>query len=239
MEALKANVWSTFGSDVQLALSEVFHLIGLARTGLAVGSPIWLITGTINSSHVVPTTCRLFLIMSCDLTLVLARAFKEVTFRAQGQPNEKDVSAAARNYAVSGYAQHVHRDIKKLIPRKSLAASLKVDNVQREVDDLLIKYKDRLMDDIDLPLEPQRMRIEAKLSDDTSTEDGDLMLRADANDARATLAELEANSQTFASELDGSAPMAELPATTTYELDNHKTITAQADLEGSATLVSP
>jgi membrane-bound acyltransferase YfiQ involved in biofilm formation len=69
------------------------------------GIPVWAITGAINTSYIVPATCRLFLIMACDLTLVLARSFKEVTFRASGQPNEKDVSSAARNYRVRGYSQ--------------------------------------------------------------------------------------------------------------------------------------
>lgn len=235
IETLKANVWSTLGSDIQLALSEVFHLIGVACSGLAMGAPVWLLTGSINSSHIVPTTCRLFLIMSCDLTLVLARAFKEVTFRAQGQPNEKDVSAAARNYAVRGYSNHVHQDIKRLIPRKSPMASLRVDAVQQGLENVLIRYKDGLMEDVDLPLQTDGMsfmRIDSKLSDDTSTEADSVMFA----DARAALVELEATSsrQTSIAELDGSPTVTELPANDLGRtLSNAKLTTIQEELEGS------
>lgn len=209
LEALKANVWNTFKGDIQLALSEVFHLIGLSCTGLAFGAPIWLLTGSINSSCVVPTTCRLFLIMACDLTLVLARSFKEVG--ARGQPSEKDVSTAARNYAVRGYSQHVHRDIKKLIPRKDVLASFRVENVQRGIKELISEYKNGLIDDVDLPLHIEGMRIESKTWDDTSTE-ADSTLFEDAIDANAALAELEAGAAQQIAELDATKPIAELSA---------------------------
>jgi hypothetical protein len=152
VDALKSTVWKTWGTNMQLAMAEVLQLVGVTGTVFAAGIPAWLITGSINASYVVPATCRLFLIMAMDLTLVLARSFKEVTFRANGQPNERDVSAAARNYAVRGYAQHVHRDIKRLIPRRNVGASYKVETVRQCLEDMVTKYKDRLMEDVDLPV---------------------------------------------------------------------------------------
>jgi hypothetical protein len=233
MEALKANVWSTFGSNVQLALSEAFHLLGLACTGLTMGTPIWLLTGSLNAAHLVPTTCRLFLIMACDLTLVLARSFKEVTFRATGQPNEKDVSAAARNYTVRGYSQHVHRDIKKLTPRKNFRESLKVKAVQRGIEDLFNEYKDKLMDDVDLPLKVGDERIEGGLWDDTSTESDSVFLK-DANEANTVLAELDATGPPPIAELDGTLPIVELPAEREpSELADTSMKLAKVELEGS------
>jgi len=68
----------------------------------AAGIPAWAVTGAINATYVVPIICRLFLITGCDLILVLARSFKEVTFRASGQPNAKDVNSAARIYKLRG-----------------------------------------------------------------------------------------------------------------------------------------
>ena len=106
VEALKSTVWKSVGTNVTLALAEAIQLIGVTGTVFAAGIPAWLVTGSINATYVVPATCRLFLIMACDLTFVLARSFKEVTFRATGQPNERDVSAAARNYSLRGYAQN-------------------------------------------------------------------------------------------------------------------------------------
>lgn len=220
LEALKANVWKTLGANIQLAFAELFALFGLTGTVFAAGIPVWLITGSINASHIVPTTCRLFLIMACDLTLVLARSFREVTFRARGQPNEKDVGAAARNYAVRGYAHNVHRDIKDLIPRKQPLAAFKVENVQRGVEDLFARYKDNLMQDVDLPMEIQGIKIgsDSDLSRTTSNADADLL--DDCKQASAAIAELEAKglstdsgpNATNVAELDGAAPLVELPA---------------------------
>ena len=107
-------------------------------------APAFLLTGAINSAFVVPATCRLFLMMSCDLTLVLARSFKEVTFRQGGQPNERDVSAAARNYRLRGYSQHVHADLKSLVPRRSMAAAFKAEKIGKEIEAIIARYKDKL-----------------------------------------------------------------------------------------------
>ncbi|KAK3063772.1 hypothetical protein LTR53_018773, partial [Teratosphaeriaceae sp. CCFEE 6253] len=132
--SLKSNVWGGIGSKLTLALAESFQTIGVVGSFFAGGIPAWAVTGTINSAYIVPATCRLFLTMACDLIFVLARSFKEVTFRASGQPNEKDVGAAARNYRVRGYSQHVHREIKKLVPRHSVYAAMRVETVRQGVE---------------------------------------------------------------------------------------------------------
>ena len=103
VEALKANVWNHLGSNVALALADTFSAVGFTGTVFAMGIPVWAVTGAINTTYVVPIICRLFLTTGCDLIFVLARSFKEVTFRAGGQPNEKDVSSAARIYKLRGY----------------------------------------------------------------------------------------------------------------------------------------
>ena len=50
IEALQANVWSTLGSNVMLAMAETIQLIGLTGTVFAGGIPAWLVTGSINAS---------------------------------------------------------------------------------------------------------------------------------------------------------------------------------------------
>lgn len=76
--------------------------------------------------------------------LVLARSFKEVTFRQGGQPTERDVSAAARNYRLRGYSQHVHADLKKLVPRRNMKASFKAEAIGKEMEAIIVRYKDKL-----------------------------------------------------------------------------------------------
>lgn len=101
---------------------------------------------------IVPATARLFLTMSCDLILVLVRSFREVAFRgSEGQPSERDVEKAARMYRLKGFSLHVHRDVKKLVPKKNLAASYKYDKVQSTVEDMIETYKEKLMNDENMP----------------------------------------------------------------------------------------
>lgn len=237
IEALKNTVWKTWGTNMQLAMAEVLQLVGVTGTVFAMGIPAWLITGSINASYVVPATCRLFLIMAMDLTFVLARSFKEVTFRANGQPNERDVSAAARNYAIRGYAQHVHRDIKRLIPRRNVGASYKVETVRQCLEDMVTKYKDRLMEDVDLPVKMSGVHIRGDVEDDDLTTEADSELIVDLKEGHAAYAELDAS--TPIAELDSSAqvPMAELPAETSEKKE--KPLPAlPAELEGNSAPVN-
>jgi hypothetical protein len=206
----------------------------MTGTVFAMGIPAWLITGSINASYVVPATCRLFLIMAMDLTFVLARSFKEVTFRANGQPTERDVSAAARNYALRGYAQHVHRDVKRVIPRRNVRASYKVEVVRQALEDMITRYKDKLMEDVDLPLKINGLRIEGDIDDDDLSTEADSTLVADLKEANAAYAELDAATpvaEAPVAELDASQPIVELPADTSR---NDKPLPAPpVELEGN------
>ena len=73
-----------------------------------------------------------------------------------------------------------------------------------------MKYKDKLMGDVDLPLTVQGMKIGSDFDDDTSTE-ADSTLFSDVKEASCTLAELESNAP-GAAELEACRPVAELPA---------------------------
>ncbi|KXT04957.1 hypothetical protein AC578_10334 [Pseudocercospora eumusae] len=126
--ALNKNVWTYIGVDPLVSIAEAINLLGYIGTGFAGGIPAWLVTGAISLPLVVPATCRLFLTMSADLILVLTRAFKEVTFRNSGQPQERDVQAAARIYRVRGYSTHIHKHIKTLIPRRNPPRQLQIRN---------------------------------------------------------------------------------------------------------------
>ena len=167
-----------------------------------------------------------------DLTFVLARSFKEVTFRENGQPNSRDVSAAARNYAVRGYAQHVHRDVKRVIPRRDVRASYKIEVIQQALEDMITKYKDKLMEDVDLPLKVNGLRIEGDIDDDDLTTEADSTLIIDLKESNAAYAELDTTTpaETPVAELDASKPIVELPADTSR---HDKPLTAlPVELEG-------
>lgn len=209
LEALKTNVWNDMGANFTIAFAEGLHLIGIAGSVCVSGIPVWMITGAINTSYIVPLTCRLFLIMACDLTFVLARSFKEVTFRASGQPSGRDVSAAARNYRIRGYSEHVHKEIKHLVPRRNALKSFKADDIEQGLEAIVARYKDKLMDDIDLPLNLEGLKFGSERDDDESTE-ADSVLFRDVKEAKESIAELEAMGPV--AELDAGRPVAELPA---------------------------
>ncbi|EME79104.1 uncharacterized protein MYCFIDRAFT_79773, partial [Pseudocercospora fijiensis CIRAD86] len=208
--ALKKNVWTYTGIDPLVSIAEAINLFEYIGSGFAGGIPAWLVTGAISLPLVVPATCRLFLTMAADLILVLIRAFKEATFRNSGQPQERDVQAAARIYRVRGYSSHIHKDIKKLIPRHNLAASYKFDTVAETLEGIIARYKDKLIDDMDSSIIPDMPAVAMKLrggaDDDNDDEEED-----DDQDPHS-YQELTTAMCKKAAELEGSPAAAELPA---------------------------
>lgn len=208
LEVFKTHLWSTTGSNIQLALAEAFQLIGLSCTGLTLGSPIWLVTGGINAAHVVPTTCRLLLVMACDMTWVLARSFKEVGLRASVQPDERGIRSAAYDYIARGHASHVHGAIKTLIPKKDPLASFRLQNVQLTVETLLNELRGDLKCDNGQLTSARVSRNEGSVASIDANSD----IFLDAQAANATLAELAAGDSPCLPELDGTGVIFELPA---------------------------
>ncbi|KAI7716251.1 hypothetical protein KC353_g5518 [Hortaea werneckii] len=209
LDALNTNVWNTLGQNLVLALAEGLHIFGIMASGAMSGIPIFLVSGSINASYIVPATCRLFLIMACDLTFVLARSFKEVTFRTSGQPTERDVNAAARNYQLRGYSKHVHKEVKQLVPRRNVVKSFQAEKVQQGLQAIFATYKDRLMEDVDLPLDAVQSHTDAASADGDSSTDADSSLFNDVRLANAAVAELDARPPV--AELEADATLAELP----------------------------
>lgn len=225
--ALKKNVWTYIGVDPLVSIAEAINLFGYIGTGFAGGIPAWLVTGAISLPLVVPATCRLFLTMAADLMLVLIRAFKEATFRNSGQPQERDVQAAARIYRVRGYSAHIHKDIKKLIPRRNPAASYKFETVQERLEGIIARYKDKLIDDMDMP-DVKTMKIRGGAQDDD--DDDDESTQPDSEYYK----ELTAMGRK-AAELEGSTPAAELPASPVATRAELPTAEKPAELVGDTT----
>lgn len=154
---MKQNVWNHLGFDFFMAIAEGLNLCGVAGTGIAGGVPALLVTGAISVPLVVPSTCRLFLTMSADLIFVLILSFKQVALQSR-QPQEKDFQNASRDYRLRGYSEHVHLDIKTLIPRRSLAASYKYDKIRDGLESIVDRYKNKLMEGEKLPSDAKLRR---------------------------------------------------------------------------------
>lgn len=237
--ALKANVWSNLSFDPSVALAECLNAIGYVGTGFAMGIPVFLVTGALGAPLVVPSTCRLFLTMSCDLILTLVRSFREVAFRESAMPRERDVHAAARIYRIRGYAEHVHGDIRKLLPKRNVTACYRYPRIKSTVEAFLNTYREKLTDNAEGSLKGLSLGGSAdQLSRTTSStgddEDDDSVVYREIRAANAKAAELEARGPM--AEMAGEREAAELDSTHTgpprHELDT--TETARHELEDTA-----
>jgi hypothetical protein len=138
------------------------------------------------------------------------------------------------------YSQHVHSYIKQLVPRRNLKAAYKVETIKQGIEDMFTEYKDKLMEDVDLPLRVKGLKIGSDPGDDDGasiiSSEGDSSLLYDLKDAKSaypkytrtnsgesqvdlmsptsTMPELDgSNASTLTlSELDATTPIAELDA---------------------------
>lgn len=140
------------------------------------------------------------------------------------------------DYHVS-YSSHVHHRVKKLVPRRNMAASYKCEAISQALDDMFAEYKDKLMEDIDLPTDVKglkigkdgdddAMTINSSLAGDDASTIGDSSLADDVQELADTAAAHEKGDSKGApqggavelagdmplAELDGVRPVAELPA---------------------------
>lgn len=128
--------------------------------------------------------------MACDLTLVLARSFKEVTFSAHGQPTERHLIAAARKYQILGYAGHVHQAVKQLVPRGNVLKSFRAEKIQQGLFDIFSEYKDKFLEDVDLPLDVNGAAVASHEADESATTDAGSSLFSDLKEDGTAVAEL-------------------------------------------------
>jgi hypothetical protein len=187
MEICKANVWDDMGNNFHLALAEAAAAVSLASTIISGGIPFFLIPMAANIPLVVPATVRLFLMLACDLTLILRRAFMEATIRCVGQPVKKDVEAAARAYRQ--HCKEVHQRIKKLVPRGKIHRSFQTNVIKLGITSIVEEFKTKVMEDVGFPKSPgyrnEHQKSLSVLSFDSET------LNEDREDIRKAVAEMK------------------------------------------------
>ena len=102
------------GHNASVFMAEAAATTGVVGTFVLGGIPVFLATALIAASLAIPTISRLILMLACDVTLILKRAFKECTKQALGQPRKQNIERAAAAY--HGPHREVHREIKALVP---------------------------------------------------------------------------------------------------------------------------
>ncbi|KAL8783816.1 MAG: hypothetical protein Q9213_004362 [Squamulea squamosa] len=148
LEIMKSTVWDDAGHNVMIAFSEVIATAGVFASVGFFGAPFFLVAGALNFPLVVPATTRLMLMLASDLILILVRAFRSTTTTCVGQPEEKDVALAAREYrAISA---DVHKEIFKLVPRRNVVKSFRYSKVRLGLKEIIERFKDEVVKDLSL-----------------------------------------------------------------------------------------
>ncbi|KAH9216224.1 hypothetical protein DL95DRAFT_460511 [Leptodontidium sp. 2 PMI_412] len=139
---LRSVIWEDIGQNFSLLLAESISTLGLLSTIALGGMPVFLASGLVNAPLVIPATTRLFLMLACDTILILVKAFKASTDRCIGQPLKSDIEKAAYEYRP--LSKQVHKQIKKVVPRRNMVKSFQSTRIKKEIEDILADYKNVL-----------------------------------------------------------------------------------------------
>ena len=138
-EIVKSVVWDDLEHSFSMVFAEGLAVIGVGGSILFAGAPLFLASGVVNMTFAVPATARLFLMLACDVILILTRAYKSCTDKCLGQPLKKDIENAA--FAYRNISKEVHRAVKDLLPRVNLVGAFKAKKIEIGFEEILEKYK--------------------------------------------------------------------------------------------------
>ena len=135
---VKNIVWDGMGRNFSLFMADVIAGAGVLGTLVFGGIPVFLAAAALNVPLVIPATAQLLLMLSCDIILILVRAFKDCTHQCLGQPLKKDIEKAAVAYR--RFSTQVHQEIKDLINKSNFVKSFQVAKVHVGVQKIINKY---------------------------------------------------------------------------------------------------
>lgn len=137
-QIVKNVIWDDMGSNISVFVADCIATVGLFGTLILFGMPVFLAAGAVNIPIIVPATAELLLMLSCDVILILVRAFKDCTHQCLGQPLKKDIEEAALAYRQ--FAKQVHQEIKDLISKLNIIKLFQVAKIKIGVEKILEKY---------------------------------------------------------------------------------------------------
>lgn len=159
VEIMKNTVWDEAGDNV----ASTGMVAGIGAIGVLAG-PYAIAAGALNFQFAVPAIARLMLILAGDLILILVRAFMTKTTRCVGQPEEKDVALAARDYR--GISAEVHKAIFELLPKRNALKSFRFEKVQMGLKRIVERFKEQVVKDLRLDRQGPRADTESFANDD-------------------------------------------------------------------------
>ena len=147
-QIVKSVIWDDMGRNFSVFMAECIATAGVLGTVILWGMPVFVAAGAINIPIIIPATAELLLMLSCDVILILVRAFKDCTHRCLGQPLKKDIEKAAQAYRQ--FAKHVHQEIKGLISKFNIVKVFQVAKIQIGVEKILEKYTKLFVEQSDI-----------------------------------------------------------------------------------------
>ena len=145
-EIVKSVVWDDLEHNFSIVFAESMAVIGIGGSIVLGGAPVFLASGIINMTFAVPATARLFLMLACDVILILTRAYKACTDKCLGQPLKKDIENAA--FAYRNISKGVHRAVKDLLPRVNFIGAFKAKKIEIGFEEILEKYKREFTEEV-------------------------------------------------------------------------------------------
>lgn len=153
----KTCLWDDLGNNFLVALAEGLSVLGVLATVTTLGAaPLMVVPAMVNIPLVVPTTARMFLMLACDMILILARAFTEAFNKSIGQPQKQDVEKAVLVYRNS--CRVIHAKVKSLVPKGNVIKAYKIGDVEIGLRNIVEEYKDKVVtaSDVGTPAAPFR-----------------------------------------------------------------------------------
>ena len=145
LEIVKNTVWDDASHNLLVMFSEALATFGVVATVGLYGMPVFLAAGVFNFPLVVPATTRLMLMLASDLILILVRAFRSTTTTCIGQPEEKHVARAARDYRrISG---NIHREILKVVPKSNVVKSFRYGKIRLGLEEVVKQFQEEVTKD--------------------------------------------------------------------------------------------
>ena len=143
---VKNIVWDGVSHTFNIAVIETISAVGMVGTVFTGGMPFFLLSGAVNVPLNVPLTARIFLMLACDVILILTKSFKDCADKGYGQPLEQDVRDAAVSYC--SVSADVHEHIKGLIPVYNPIKSFRREKVKRGFEEVIDEYRRIFVDGI-------------------------------------------------------------------------------------------
>ncbi|KAF8851319.1 hypothetical protein BDZ45DRAFT_730994 [Acephala macrosclerotiorum] len=168
LEIVDSVIWEDMGHNFSVFFAEGIATTGLLMTILSGGllAPVMVASGAINAPIVVPATTRLFLMLACDVILILIRAWKESTNKCIVQPLKRDIEQAAHAYRQ--ISKSVHKKIKKVVPRHNIIKSFQANRVKESFEEIIYSYKDKFTSDIGQGTHVKVLGVEDDSDDDVT-----------------------------------------------------------------------